>query len=116
MGTNYYRSDVSDVVMLFTDGQPIRRRGEDTFGEKYKSNRYGEGLLAADRAQSLKDKDVTVVGLAVGSEGTLSQFRDAIKEWSSPGKYFEATKDTLQNIMDELISASCIDPGKRMRM
>jgi hypothetical protein len=108
-----YRPDVTDVVLIFTDGEPIRRRGEDKFGDKYNSRRYGEGLLAKDRAQSLREKDVTVVGLAVGTEVTLSRFRDDIKEWTTEGKYFETNKDSLQNIMNELISASCIDPGKQ---
>ena len=108
-----YRPDVTDVVLIFTDGEPIRRRNEDKFGDKYRSSRYGEGLLAKDRAQSLREKDVTVVGLAVGTEVTLSRFRDDIKEWTTEGKYFETNKDSLQSIMDELISASCIDPGKQ---
>ena len=106
-----YRPDVTDVVLIFTDGEPIRRRGEGKFGDKYK--RYGEGLLAKDRAQSLREKDVTVVGLAVGTEFTLSRFRDDIKEWTTEGKYFETNKDSLQSIMNELISALCNDPGKQ---
>ena len=108
-----YRPDVSDAVLIFTDGEPIGRTGEDKFGDKYKSSRYGEELLAKDRAQSLRDKDVTVVVLAVGTEYTLSKFRDDIKEWTTEGKYFETSKDSLQSIMNELISASCIDPGKQ---
>ncbi|XP_028404374.1 uncharacterized protein LOC114527012 [Dendronephthya gigantea] len=107
-----YRADVGDVVMIFTDGEPIRRRGEDTFGAKYSHRKYGEGLLASDRAKSLRDKDVTVVGLAVGTEYTLRKFRDDIRGWSTEGKYFEANKETLQGIMSKLISASCIDPGQ----
>ena len=99
--------------MIFTDGQPIRRRGEDTFGEKYASRRNGERMLAKDRAKDLRDRDVTVVGLGVGSEHTLSSFRQDIQEWSTEGKYFEADAATLQGIIDELVSASCIDPGTR---
>ena len=108
-----YRPDVSDVTLIFTDGEPWRRGGEYIFGDKYKSSRYGEGLLAKDRAQSLREKDVTVVGLAVGTEATLSRFRDDIREWTTEGKYFETNKDSLQSIIDQLINASCIDPGKK---
>ncbi|CAB3990655.1 Hypothetical predicted protein [Paramuricea clavata] len=107
-----YRPDVSDVVLILTDGQPIRRKDEDNFGDKYKSNSDGEELLAKDRAQSLRDKNVTVVGLAVGSEATLSKFGKKIKEWTTEGKYFETSKDRLHSVMKELISASCIDPGQ----
>jgi hypothetical protein len=103
--------------MIFTDGEPIRRQGEDTFGDKYNSSRYGEGLLAKDRAQSLRDKNITVVGLAVGRENKLNKFGDNVKEWSTEGKYFETNKDSLQSIMDELIksfmSVYCIMPGKK---
>ena len=102
-----------DVVLLFTDGQPIRPKGEDKFGDRYKSNSEGEGLLAKDRAQSLKDKNVTVIGLAVGSKVTLRGFGKKIKNWTTEGKYFERNKDSLQSVMDELISASCVDPGKQ---
>ena len=112
-----YRQDVADVVLIFTDGEPIRRQGENAFGDKYKNSYglHGEGLLAKDRAQSLKDKNVTVIGLAVGTEDTLSKFRDNIKEWTTEGKYFETNKDSLNSIIDQLINASCIDPGKKAR-
>ena len=98
--------------MLFTDGQPIRRQGEDTFGDRYKSIRYGEELLANDTAKSLKNKGVAIVGLAVGATGKLDKFKGKVKAWSTEGKFFEASKDTPQTVLDELVSASCIDPGK----
>ena len=106
---------MDDVVMIFTDGEPIRRGGEDTFGSKYEDNRNGEILLANDRAQSLKDKNVTVVGLAVGRQDTLEKFKHYIKKWSTKGKYFEADEDKLQTIVDKLIKASCcnISHGKQ---
>ena len=102
-----------DVVLLFTDGEPIRRQGENAFGDKYKNSHglHGEGLLAKDRAQILRDKNVTVVGLAVGTKVTLSGFRKNIKNWTTEGKYFERNKDSLQSIMNELISASCAGPA-----
>ena len=98
-----------DVVLLFTDGEPIRRQGENTFGDKYKNSHGlpGEGLLAKDRAQSLKDKNVTVIGLAVGTKVTLSGFGDNIKNWTTEGKYFERNKDSLKSVIDQLINASC---------
>ena len=101
------------MVLIFTDGEPWRRGGEDTFGDKYKSSGFGERLLAKDRAQILREKDITVVGLAVGTEYWLSRFRDDVKEWTTEGKYFETDINSLQNIMNELISASCIDLGKK---
>ena len=109
-GPKNHRSDVSDVVILFTDGEPIRRRNEQTFGDKYKG-RNGERLLAGDMAQQIKEKDITLVGLAVGNERTLRKFRDDMRKWSSEGKYFETTSDSLNTIINELVSASCIDPG-----
>ncbi|CAB3993406.1 Hypothetical predicted protein [Paramuricea clavata] len=113
-----YRPYVEDVVMIFTGSKPIRHRGEDTFGDKYNSTRYGEGLLAKDRAQSLKDNNIIVVGLVVGRENKLNKFRDNVKEWSTEGKYFETNKDSLQrSIMYRLIksfmSVYCIAPVEK---
>ncbi|CAB4044650.1 Hypothetical predicted protein, partial [Paramuricea clavata] len=105
-----YRSDAGDVVLIITDGEPIRRPGEDTFGSKYKSNSNGERMLAKDRAQNLRGRDIVVFGLRIRTEDTLSKFRSDIKEWSTKGKYFEANKDSLQRILDELTNVSCIDP------
>ncbi len=107
-----YRPDVADAVLIFTDGQPIRRKGEDTFGDKYSDRRRGECLLAKDRAKDLRDREVTVVGLGIGTQSTLDRFKDDMKNWSTDGKYFVADKEHLESVMSELISASCIDPGK----
>ena len=96
--------------MLFTDGEPVRRRGEDPFGDKYKDPEHGERLLANDRTKSLRDKNVAVVGLAAGTEKQLRKFGGEIKKWSSKGKYFEADKSNLQNVLNALIKASC-DPN-----
>ena len=113
-----YRADVPDVVLLFTDGEPIRRPGENAFGDKYKNAGYGllgEGLLAKDRAQSLKDKNVTVIGLAVGvkSKEKLREFGENIKNWTTEGKYFERNKYNLTSVIDQLINASCTPAGKQ---
>jgi hypothetical protein len=70
-------------------------------------------LLRIELKASEKKMSLAVVGLAVGTEVTLSRFRDDVKEWTTEGKYFETNKDSLQSIMNELISASCIDPGKQ---
>ena len=85
------------------------------YGEKYKSTRDGERLLATDMAEEIKNKGITLVGLAVGTESTLTKFRGDMMKWSSENKYFEANKDSLNTIINQLISASCIDPGKYYR-
>lgn len=90
-----FRSEVDDVVMILTDGEPIRRRGESSFGEKYRSWRNGERLQANDRANSLKSKDVTVVGLAIGYESRSKRLRHLIKTWSTKGKDFETSMNNL---------------------
>ena len=98
--------------MIFTDGQPIRRLGEDTFGDKYENKRHGERWLADDMAKRLRaNKQITVVGLGVGTESTLQEFREDIKRWST--KYFETRKDSLSSIINQLISASCVDSGTK---
>ena len=68
-------------------------------------------MLAGDMAKEIKEKDITLVGLAVGNERTLRKFRDDMRQWSSEGKYFETSSDSLNTIINQLVSASCIDPG-----
>ena len=107
---------MDDVLMILTDGQPIRRRGERTFGDKYNNKYDGERLLAKDRAKSLRDKNVTVVGLAVGSVRRLRRFAHDIKEWSTKGKYFEADKKSLQNVLDKLIDSLCPIQSSKLKV
>lgn len=68
-------------------------------------------MLAGDMAEEIKKKDITLVGLAVGNEGTLRKFRDDLTQWASEGKYFETSTNSLNTILNQLVSASCIDPG-----
>ncbi|CAB4045370.1 Hypothetical predicted protein, partial [Paramuricea clavata] len=101
-----YRADVGDVILIFTNGEPVRRPGEDNFGDKYKSSRFGESMLAKDRAQNLRSRDIVVAQLAVGTNYTLRKFRKNVKEWSPAEIYFEMNKYHLESnntIMVELI-------------
>ena len=90
----------------------MRRTGEDTFGDKYSDGRNGERMLAIDRAKDLRDRDITVVVLGIGTKYALERFKDDMKNWSTSGKYFEANKENLRSVIDLLIDAFCIDPGK----
>ena len=100
--------------MIFTDGQPIRRPGEDAFGDEYSDRNYGERWLADDTAKSLRDKHITVISLATGTESTLRRFREDIKGWST--KYFETKTANLSSITTQLISASCVDSGMEINV
>ena len=114
-----YRPNADDVVLIFTDGKPIRRRGEDTFGDKYKSNYDGEIHLANDRARSLRDKNVTIIGLAAGKKSALKEFRNLIKAWSTKDKYFETHEDKMQKILNGIktvVYSFSVPEGKQGRM
>ena len=100
-------------MIIFTDGEPRRpSKHDETYGDKYKSIKHGERLLAGDMAEEIKKKNITVVVLAVGKEATLKEFKVYMRQWSSENKYFEADFDSLTSIIDKLINASCVDPGE----
>lgn len=97
-------------MIIITDGEPRRiNNRQKTYGEKYKNNNNnGELLLANDMAEEIKNKGITVVGLAVGNKIKKS----TIKQWSSENAYFKANFDSLTSIIGNLINATCIDPGE----
>ena len=111
-----HRPDVDDVVLLFTDGEPVRRtsqqwkpRPEDKFGFK------SEKAMADFYSTKLKNNGVTVVGLAAGSQSQLDIFYDDIKGWTTSDKLmFRADLSNLDNVLSKLVKASCVGPGKSL--
>lgn len=111
-----YRKDIEDIIIILTNGEPIRRRGEDTFGEKYNHLSYGEGLLANDTAESLRNKNVIMFVIAVRTEFDFRGPRHAVRGWST--RYFEAYhKSWLRpTITSSLEYAFCEDAGTERRV
>jgi hypothetical protein len=96
------------VVVLFTDGEPIRRLrepdNEDSFGFK------SETEMATYYAEELKKKNITVIGLAAGRESIIDKFYDDLTDWSN--FVFKTEFTDLDSILDKIVNASCISAGE----
>jgi hypothetical protein len=94
-----HRNDVSDVILLFTDGNP---RAEST----RKKNEQRQ--LALDCSAELKnDKGIKIVSLAV----TWHSFRideELIASFSTEGKVVTAGWERLFHVLDELVNKTCL--------
>jgi exopolysaccharide biosynthesis predicted pyruvyltransferase EpsI len=96
-----HRPNVQDVILLFTDGEPIRRDWEKN--QEFKT----ENLMAEYYSDRLKEKNVTVIGMAVGSPKQLDNFYEDIVKWSSsPDHVFSAKVKELDTVLNQLISAA----------
>lgn len=92
MLTNHGRANVSQVVLLITDGSPVPK---DT-GIKN----------AAAEAAALKKDGVTILGVGVLGSGGLNETE--IKELCSTGGYFSvASWSDIDKYLNKIISASC---------
>ena len=94
-----HRSDIDDVVVLITDGEPFGRR--DTLNETI---RY---------ANMLKKKNVRLITAGVGSKSEKPEFIKILKELATSPKYFLKAKfDEMDKILSKLIASTCVKPGK----
>ena len=84
---------MEDVILIITDGRPSKL--SDTL----------------KKAQLLKDKDILIVGAAIGPH--RNQFMHQLKEIASGEDYVvKADFDKLDDIIGTLIAKSCVLPGK----
>ena len=96
-----HRPGIADVILLFTDGEP-RARTRTLIAEQER--------LAENCSKSLKDdKDVKIIGLAVGS---AEKFLHFIEKWSSEGSVFQAKITELNNVLSELVADTCENAGE----
>lgn len=119
MSPRNYRANVGDVVVIFTmgGGDKAQCSGENTkersiSSEEYKRKAGDECLIAKERSEKLKERNINVVIVAWETENISKIVNDELKEWSTAGKYFQASKENLKTIIDNLTSATCIAPGK----
>ena len=71
--------------------------------------------MAMQYSNRLKEKNITVIGMAVGTAKQLEIFYDDIVEWSSsPHHVFSAKVEELDTVLDQLISTAkkCGRSGK----
>ena len=98
-----HRPAIADVILLFTDGEP-RARTHKQVAEQ-------QNLADACSASLKTDKDVKIIGLAIGTEKVLARFRPYVKMWSSEGSLFTADVRELDNVLDQLVADTCKPAG-----
>ena len=99
-----HRRSIADVTLLFTDGEPRARTRKLTAEQRD---------LADVCSASLKnDKDVKIIGLAMGTDRVLAQFLPHIEKWSTEGSLFTARMGELDNVLDEVVADTCKPAGK----
>ncbi|XP_028404178.1 uncharacterized protein LOC114526850 [Dendronephthya gigantea] len=101
-----HRDGIDDIILLFTDGRP----NPDFTTEEHKDrkNKKADQTKPADKAsKTLKENNVTIIGLAGGKEENIRDFRSYIKRWSSPNQVFESKLDELPNLIDQLVEDFC---------
>ena len=99
-----HRPSIADVILIFTDGEP-RARTRRLMAQQQQ--------LADVCSASLKnDKDVKIIGLAMGKDRVLAQFLPHIEKWSTEGSLFTAEVSDLDNVLDQLVADTCKPAGK----
>ena len=98
------RPEIADVILLFTDGEPRARKRKWVEEQKQ---------LADNCSNSLKnEKDVKIIGLAVGTPTVVNNFLPYIRRWSSEGSVFNAKVDELDNVISKLVADTCENAGR----
>ncbi|XP_046855805.1 uncharacterized protein LOC124448899 [Xenia sp. Carnegie-2017] len=104
------RPKIDDVVLLLTDGKP--NGGHAVTSDKEK-NLNSEMVDARNHSNSLKEKNVLIVGVAFGQKGIVRNFLPEIERLSTSNKTtFDSDIDSLDKILDQIVSASCIKPAQ----
>ncbi|XP_046864510.1 uncharacterized protein LOC124458761 isoform X3 [Xenia sp. Carnegie-2017] len=90
------RPNIADVVLLITDGEPRGRKVGDELKDAYKYS------------SAIKDKDILIVGVAVGDPSIVKKFKPVIKKMSTSEKTtFDSKFDSLDKILSQIVDASC---------
>ncbi|XP_046839250.1 uncharacterized protein LOC124433514 [Xenia sp. Carnegie-2017] len=90
------RQKIADVVLLITDGEPRGKKEGDELKDAYKYS------------SAMKDKDILIVGVAVGDPIIVKKFKPVIQKMSTSEKTtFDSEFDSLDKILSHLVDASC---------
>lgn len=93
------RPQVADVILIMTDGEP--------------TGPYNVKKIAYDTAKALKNKDVLIVGVAIGRYS--ARFKHVIENIATNPEYtFDVQFHHIDNILNRLVDKSCkpFVPGK----
>ncbi|XP_028411875.1 uncharacterized protein LOC114534612 [Dendronephthya gigantea] len=91
-----HRTEIDDVILLFTDGEP-RARTNALIKEQYE--------MADEYSASLMARNVSIIALAVGKEAEKPEFRKNIKSWSN--HMFTSAFDKLDDVLAKIVDESC---------
>ena len=87
------RTDAEDVVILITDGHPQGIHNAVSEAEK--------------EAETLKDKNVLIIGVAVGDAITRSSYMRVLERLSSPGQTLKSAFEDINVIINTLVDKTC---------
>ena len=93
-----HRAEFSDVILLFTDGNPQGYRGNRRKTQEQKD-------LVVKYSALLRNRGVKIIGMAVETGGKLD--KTFIADLSTDGKVISATLDNLDNVLRELVAETC---------
>ncbi len=97
------RPDKDDVVVIITDGDPW---GIDNILEETIKN-----------ANLIKEKEIVIVGAAVGSEEMRKKFRPKLDAMATSAAHVvEADYKDINSIRSKLIENTCMKPSKKTSM
>jgi hypothetical protein len=88
------RDTVQDVILLFTDGEPRSPKGSAV-----------EKAMVVTETNKLKQKNVTIVGVAAGSPKVIKTFKKDIQSWvTDSSEVAETSLETLDKDVDKLVN------------
>ena len=90
---------MDDVILLITDGEPLGSPSTTL-------------PLTKQYAKDLKDRGIVLFTAGVGPQSKEKKFRDLLERLAtSPDYFFGAMLNEMDEILEKMISKSCIEPG-----
>lgn len=94
-----YRPDAEDGIVLITDGEPRGKRNTMQ--------------LTKQQAQNLKNENVSIVVVGAGRQSENPRFQRTLMDLATSPDYFVKSRfDELDDILDKLVTKSCIKSGR----
>lgn len=94
-----YRPDAEDGIVLITDGEPRGKRNTMQ--------------LTKQQAQNLKNENVSIVVVGAGRQSENPRFQRTLMDLATSPDYFVISRfDELDDILDKLVTQSCIKSGR----
>jgi hypothetical protein len=102
-----HRDDVDDVILLFTDGHPSTLKC-------HKLEEIGPLLRLVDgNSTELKEKNVTIIGVAAGQKSVRQKFTHFIKNWTTLVFETDWSNENLENLTNTIVDPLCGNPTRK---